>query len=129
MSEDLAINGRQIHLSMLHNPSHLEAVNPVSMGKTRSKQQYLCDGAFAEHSAHQFESSVINVQVKFMGFRVVLRCFSHRLSHFVYQSNLPIFLLFLFLFGIFLRFVSSDLPNNVLCGAVTWRCRIRWPGN
>lgn len=25
-------------MSMLHNPSHLEAVNPVSMGKTKAKQ-------------------------------------------------------------------------------------------
>eukprot|EP01138_Halocafeteria_seosinensis_P011671 gb/GECG01011927.1/.p1 GENE.gb/GECG01011927.1/~~gb/GECG01011927.1/.p1 ORF type:complete len:1065 (+),score=115.64 gb/GECG01011927.1/:1-3195(+) len=29
----------KIHLSLLHNPSHLEAVNPVAMGKTRSKRE------------------------------------------------------------------------------------------
>ncbi|KAG0366465.1 dehydrogenase E1 and transketolase domain-containing protein 1 [Gamsiella multidivaricata] len=30
-----------IHISMLHNPSHLEAVNPVAMGKARAKQMDL----------------------------------------------------------------------------------------
>jgi 2-oxoglutarate dehydrogenase E1 component len=31
-------DGRQIHLSLTANPSHLEAVNPVVMGKVRAKQ-------------------------------------------------------------------------------------------
>ncbi len=32
-------DGRQIHLSLTANPSHLEAVNPVVMGKVRAKQR------------------------------------------------------------------------------------------
>ncbi|SNB75937.1 2-oxoglutarate dehydrogenase E1 component [Arboricoccus pini] len=32
-------DGRAIHLSLTANPSHLEAVNPVVMGKVRAKQQ------------------------------------------------------------------------------------------
>jgi 2-oxoglutarate dehydrogenase E1 component len=32
-------DGRQIHLSLTANPSHLEAVNPVVMGKARAKQR------------------------------------------------------------------------------------------
>jgi 2-oxoglutarate dehydrogenase E1 component len=31
-------DGRRVHLSLVANPSHLEAVNPVSIGKTRAKQ-------------------------------------------------------------------------------------------
>ncbi|KAJ3380793.1 putative 2-oxoglutarate dehydrogenase E1 component DHKTD1, mitochondrial [Lobulomyces angularis] len=31
-------HGKSIHVSLLHNPSHLEAANPVAMGKTRAKQ-------------------------------------------------------------------------------------------
>ena len=33
-------NGNNIKVTMVHNPSHLEAQNPVSMGKTKSKQHY-----------------------------------------------------------------------------------------
>jgi 2-oxoglutarate dehydrogenase E1 component len=32
-------DGREIHLSLTANPSHLEAVNPVVMGKVRAKQR------------------------------------------------------------------------------------------
>jgi len=33
-------DGRRIHLSLLANPSHLECVDPVVVGKTRAKQYY-----------------------------------------------------------------------------------------
>jgi len=33
-------NGKQMHLSLVANPSHLEAVNPVVLGKVRAKQFY-----------------------------------------------------------------------------------------
>jgi 2-oxoglutarate dehydrogenase E1 component len=33
-------DGRKVHLSLVANPSHLEAVNPVVMGKTRAKQYF-----------------------------------------------------------------------------------------
>ena len=36
--------GKHLHLSLLANPSHLEAVDPVVMGKTRAKQYYTKDG-------------------------------------------------------------------------------------
>ncbi|KAL4441839.1 hypothetical protein ABPG77_003755 [Micractinium sp. CCAP 211/92] len=39
------ISGKQIHLSLLANPSHLEAVNTVCMGKVRAKQYYSGDAA------------------------------------------------------------------------------------
>lgn len=34
-------DGRQVHLSLVANPSHLEAANPVVEGKVRAKQFYL----------------------------------------------------------------------------------------
>lgn len=37
-SSDKEINGKKIHLSMMFNPSHLEAVNPVLAGKVRARQ-------------------------------------------------------------------------------------------
>lgn len=33
-------DGRQIHLSLVANPSHLECVNPIVVGKARAKQYY-----------------------------------------------------------------------------------------
>lgn len=36
-------SGRKIHLSLMANPSHLEAVNPVVEGKTRALQHYAED--------------------------------------------------------------------------------------
>jgi 2-oxoglutarate dehydrogenase E1 component len=37
-SSDREINGRRMHLSLTANPSHLEAVDPVVLGKVRAKQ-------------------------------------------------------------------------------------------
>uniref|UniRef100_A0A336KE13 CSON006636 protein n=1 Tax=Culicoides sonorensis TaxID=179676 RepID=A0A336KE13_CULSO len=62
-SEDLVFNGKTIHVAMPHNPSHLEAVNPVSMGKTRSKQQTARDGAFSDDPEKQFGHDILNVQL------------------------------------------------------------------
>ncbi|MBM3583855.1 MAG: 2-oxoglutarate dehydrogenase E1 component [Alphaproteobacteria bacterium] len=36
-------DGRKIHLSLTANPSHLEAVNPVVLGKVRAKQAHIDD--------------------------------------------------------------------------------------
>lgn len=36
-------NGKTIHMSLVANPSHLEAANPVVCGKTRAKQDYSGD--------------------------------------------------------------------------------------
>ncbi|MGQ9863799.1 MAG: 2-oxoglutarate dehydrogenase E1 component [Bacteroidia bacterium] len=43
-SSDPIIDGRQLHLSLLPNPSHLEAVDPVTLGATRAKMDYLYGG-------------------------------------------------------------------------------------
>eukprot|EP01088_Endostelium_zonatum_P016341 TRINITY_DN438_c1_g1_i1.p1 TRINITY_DN438_c1_g1~~TRINITY_DN438_c1_g1_i1.p1 ORF type:complete len:943 (-),score=241.02 TRINITY_DN438_c1_g1_i1:28-2823(-) len=36
-SVDLDYEGKSLHVSLIHNPSHLEAANPVAAGKTRAK--------------------------------------------------------------------------------------------
>ena len=43
VSSDREFMGKKIHLSLTPNPSHLEAVNPVVMGKVRAKQTLLND--------------------------------------------------------------------------------------
>jgi len=42
-STDIEINGRQVHLSLQPNPSHLEAVDPVVVGKVRARQDMAGD--------------------------------------------------------------------------------------
>ncbi len=40
-SSDREFDGNKVHLSLTANPSHLEIVNPVVMGKARAKQDLL----------------------------------------------------------------------------------------
>jgi 2-oxoglutarate dehydrogenase E1 component len=42
-STDVEIAGRQVHLSLQPNPSHLEAVDPVVVGKVRARQDQAGD--------------------------------------------------------------------------------------
>jgi len=41
--------GKQVHISLCFNPSHLEFVNPVAMGRCRSKQDRAGDTNHSEH--------------------------------------------------------------------------------
>jgi 2-oxoglutarate dehydrogenase E1 component len=43
-SGDREVGGRAVHLSLAANPSHLEAVDPVVLGKVRAKQYQRGDG-------------------------------------------------------------------------------------
>ncbi len=43
VSSDREFDGKKIHLSLTPNPSHLEAVDPVVIGKVRAKQTLLKD--------------------------------------------------------------------------------------
>ena len=44
-SSDRDFDGNNVHLSLTANPSHLEAVNPVVLGKVRAKQDQVNDKA------------------------------------------------------------------------------------
>ncbi|MDG7056141.1 MAG: 2-oxoglutarate dehydrogenase E1 component [Wolbachia endosymbiont of Meromenopon meropis] len=45
-------NGKKIHLSLCHNPSHLEAINPVLLGRVRAKQNSSARGSVLGISIH-----------------------------------------------------------------------------
>lgn len=40
-----------------------QAVNPVSMGKTRARQQTIKDGAYAKDQKKDWSDDVLNIQV------------------------------------------------------------------
>ncbi len=70
-SSDREFNGNSVHLSLTANPSHLEAVNPVVLGKVRAKQDQLGDEA---------RTSVMPIllhgDAAFAGQGVVAECFA-----------------------------------------------------
>ncbi|WAR19416.1 DHTK1-like protein [Mya arenaria] len=53
-SVDLDYEGKNLHVSFIPNPSHLEANNPVAVGKCRSKQQSLQEGDYSGIVAETF---------------------------------------------------------------------------
>lgn len=55
--------GQPLHVTMLPNPSHLEAINPVTQGKTRGRQQVKQDGDYSTDPHSLPGDKVICLQV------------------------------------------------------------------
>ncbi|OSQ53053.1 2-oxoglutarate dehydrogenase E1 component [Marivita geojedonensis] len=70
-SSDREFDGNSVHLSLTANPSHLEAVNPVVLGKVRAKQDQLND---AERRAVM--PVLLHGDAAFAGQGVVAECFA-----------------------------------------------------
>jgi 2-oxoglutarate dehydrogenase E1 component len=71
-SSDRAFDGNNVHLSLTANPSHLEIVDPVVLGKVRAKQD--------QHGCKRGERSpvlplIIHGDAAFAGQGVVAECF------------------------------------------------------
>ena len=70
-STDREFDGIKVHMSLVPNPSHLEAVNPVVLGKTRAQQAFRDD-----LDAHeQVLPVLIHGDAAFAGQGVVWECF------------------------------------------------------
>jgi 2-oxoglutarate dehydrogenase E1 component len=69
-SSDRSFDGNVVHLSLTANPSHLEAVNPVVLGKARAKQDQLGD---AERT--RVLPILLHGDAAFAGQGVVAECF------------------------------------------------------
>ena len=70
-SSDREFDGHPVHLSLTANPSHLEAVNPVVLGKVRAKQDQLGD---TERTAVM--PILLHGDAAFAGQGVVAECFA-----------------------------------------------------
>ncbi|HWY62076.1 MAG TPA: 2-oxoglutarate dehydrogenase E1 component [Rhizomicrobium sp.] len=71
-SSDREFDGHQVHLSLTPNPSHLEIVNPVVLGKARAKQHLLGD----IQSRASVLPLLIHGDAAFSGQGVVAECFA-----------------------------------------------------
>ncbi len=69
-SSDRAFDGNNVHLSLTANPSHLEIVDPVVLGKVRAKQDQLND-----KERTQVLPLLIHGDAAFAGQGVVAECF------------------------------------------------------
>ncbi|SCM68867.1 2-oxoglutarate dehydrogenase E1 component [Donghicola eburneus] len=69
-SSDREFDGNSVHLSLTANPSHLEAVNPVVLGKARAKQYQLDDS-----ERTQVLPVLLHGDAAFAGQGVVAECF------------------------------------------------------
>ncbi len=75
-SSDREFDGNEVHLSLTANPSHLEAVNPVVLGKARAKQsKYRRQLGEDEATGHMVLPLLLHGDAAFAGQGVVAECF------------------------------------------------------
>ena len=81
-SSDREFDGNSVHLSLTANPSHLEAVNPVVLGKARAKQGQIDPGKVESPPGFRKEQPRVHVlplllhgDAAFAGQGVVAECF------------------------------------------------------
>lgn len=70
-SSDREFDGNNVHLSLTANPSHLEAVNPVVLGKVRAKQDQIKD-----EDRSKVMPILLHGDAAFAGQGVVAECFA-----------------------------------------------------
>jgi 2-oxoglutarate dehydrogenase E1 component len=76
-SSDRAFDGNNVHLSLTANPSHLEIVNPVVLGKTRAKQAFKLRGkSDANPERGMAMGLLIHGDAAFAGQGVGMECFA-----------------------------------------------------
>ncbi len=72
-SSDREFDGNKVHLSLTANPSHLEAVDPVVLGKARSKQDRIDPGDIETPRTHVMPL-LLHGDAAFAGQGVVAEC-------------------------------------------------------
>ncbi|HEY3813319.1 MAG TPA: 2-oxoglutarate dehydrogenase E1 component [Caulobacteraceae bacterium] len=74
-SSDRAFDGKSVHLSLTANPSHLEIVDPVVLGKARAKQAFVLRAA-PTAGREGVMPLLIHGDAAFAGQGVVAECFA-----------------------------------------------------
>jgi 2-oxoglutarate dehydrogenase E1 component len=74
-SSDRKFDDNEVHLSLAPNPSHLEAVDPVVLGKARAKQDQIFPHAVPNHPRKQVLPLLLHGDAAFAGQGVVAECF------------------------------------------------------
>ncbi|NRA29396.1 MAG: 2-oxoglutarate dehydrogenase E1 component [Parvularculaceae bacterium] len=74
-SSDRQFDGNEVHLSLAANPSHLEAVDPVVLGKCRAKQDMLDPGEEISEARTHVLPLLLHGDAAFAGQGVVAECF------------------------------------------------------
>ncbi|MCT8988940.1 2-oxoglutarate dehydrogenase E1 component [Chelativorans sp. SCAU2101] len=100
-SSDREFDGNKVHLSLTANPSHLEIVDPVVMGKARAKQDQLFgrkrEDIVPLHERAKVMPLLIHGDAAFAGQGVVAECFGlsglrgHRVAgtvHFIINNQI-----------------------------------------
>ena len=70
-SADRELGGHMVHLSLAANPSHLEAADPMVLGKARAKQDQMSD-----HERGKVMALLMHGDAAFAGQGLVAECFS-----------------------------------------------------
>ncbi len=118
-SSDREFDNNRVHLSLTANPSHLEIVNPVVLGKARAKQDQLAKDPFSDINPLDERAQVLPLllhgDAAFAGQGVVAECFGlsglkgHRTAgsiHFIINNQIG--------FTTYPRFSrSSPYPSDV----------------
>ncbi|MCJ8324997.1 MAG: 2-oxoglutarate dehydrogenase E1 component [Rhizobiales bacterium] len=76
-SSDRNFDGNKVHLSLTANPSHLEIVNPIVLGKVRAKQDQHSKFPFdtTQTNRHEVLPLLLHGDAAFAGQGVVAECF------------------------------------------------------
>ncbi|MEM1379101.1 MAG: 2-oxoglutarate dehydrogenase E1 component [Pseudomonadota bacterium] len=74
-SSDRDFDGNKVHLSLAANPSHLEAVDPVVLGKSRAKQDMMEPGEEISIARTHVMPLLLHGDAAFAGQGVVAECF------------------------------------------------------
>ena len=77
-SSDRVFDDNKVHISLTANPSHLEAVDPVVLGRTRAKQAHLRtdEGKTRQESFDAVMPILLHGDAAFAGQGIVAECFA-----------------------------------------------------